>query len=191
MCTNLKNFAQDLGEELQTNINIEHNALTISTDKTNIITTLSILHKNRFEILVDILAVDYYKNKKRFEVIYLLLSIVRNLRISVKIAITEECSMPSAVNIFSSANWLEREVYDMHGIHFDDHPDLRRILSDYGFRGHPLKKDFPLTGYVELRYDIEAKRVKYNPVDLTQDFRTFDFISPWEGTKYFNDDTES
>ena len=134
--------------------------------------------------LVDICGVDYPARSKRFEVVYNLLSFQQNLRIRVKVEADEDTPVPSVVELFPSANWYEREAWDMYGIYFSDHPDLRRLLTDYGFSGHPLRKDFPLTGFVEVRYSEEQKRVVYEPVKLTQDFRTFDFMSPWEGAHY-------
>lgn len=137
----------------------------------------------QFKLLVDICGVDYPDREERFDVVYNLLSLTQNNRIRIKVSVGEDVSVPSATAVFSCANWWEREAWDMYGIPFADHPDLRRILTDYGFEGHPLRKDFPLTGYVEVRYDDALKRVVYEPVKLTQDFRTFDFISPWEGTQ--------
>ena len=137
-----------------------------------------------FEVLIDICGVDYPEREKRFEVVYHLLSPRRNQRIRVKCVTDEATAVPSVVDVFPAANWFEREAYDMYGILFSGHPDLRRILTDYGFQGHPLRKDFPLTGYVEVRYDDALKRVVYEPVKLTQEFRSFDFMSPWEGTDY-------
>jgi NADH-quinone oxidoreductase subunit C len=134
-----------------------------------------------FKSLVDITAVDYPDRDPRFEVVYHLLSMHHNQRIRVKVRTDETAPVPSAVPVFRCAGWFEREVWDMYGIMFGDHPDLRRLLTDYGFEGHPLRKDFPLTGYVEVRYDDEQKRVVYEPVKLRQDFRSFDFLSPWEG----------
>lgn len=134
-----------------------------------------------FKILVDICGVDYPNRKERFDVVYHLLSTSQNQRVRVKISTAEEKVVPSVTSLFSTAGWLEREVWDMYGIYFDGNLDLRRILTDYGFEGHPLRKDFPLTGYVELRYDDSLKRVVYEPVKLTQDFRVFDNLSPWEG----------
>ncbi|MBI3446741.1 MAG: NADH-quinone oxidoreductase subunit C [Magnetospirillum sp.] len=134
-----------------------------------------------FKQLVDVCGVDWPAREQRFDVVYHLLSMKHNQRIRVKVATDEETAVPSVTGIFSSAGWFEREVWDMYGVLFSDHPDLRRILTDYGFEGHPLRKDFPLTGYVEMRYDDETKRVVYEPVKLTQDFRSFDFLSPWEG----------
>ena len=134
-----------------------------------------------FKVLLDITAVDYPEREERFEVVYILLSLSQNQRIKVKLNVGEDVAVPTASTVFSSANWAERETWDMYGIYFSDHPDLRRILTDYGFEGHPLRKDFPLTGRVEVRYDETQKRVVYDPVKLTQDFRSFDFLSPWEG----------
>ncbi|MFQ5938891.1 MAG: NADH-quinone oxidoreductase subunit C [Alphaproteobacteria bacterium] len=146
-------------------------ALTFLRDDTNC----------RFKMLVDICGVDYPERDERFEVVYNLLSLTHNQRIRVKVTTDETTPVPSVTGVFSSAGWAEREAWDLYGILFSDHPDLRRILTDYGFEGHPLRKDFPLTGYVEVRYDDEQKRVVYEPVKLTQEFRTFDFLSPWEG----------
>lgn len=137
----------------------------------------------RFEQLMDVCGVDYPSRPERFEVVYNLLSLSHNRRIRVKVAVAEGEAVPTAVEIYRSANWYEREVWDLFGVYFEGHPDLRRILTDYGFEGHPLRKDFPLTGYVEVRYDDEQKRVVYEPVKLTQDFRNFDFLSPWEGVQ--------
>ncbi len=137
--------------------------------------------KSLFKLLVDICGVDYPDRPARFEVVYNLLSLKHNLRLRVKLAAAEDQPVPSIAGLHSTAGWFEREAWDLYGIYFADHPDLRRILTDYGFEGHPLRKDFPLTGYVEVRYDIEQKRVVYEPVSLRQEFRTFDFVSPWEG----------
>jgi NADH-quinone oxidoreductase subunit C len=137
-----------------------------------------------FEVLIDICGVDYPEREKRFDVVYHLLSPRRNQRIRIKCEADEDTAVPSAVAVFPAANWFEREAYDLFGILFSGHPDLRRILTDYGFQGHPLRKDFPLTGYVEVRYDDAQKRVVYEPVKLTQEFRSFDFMSPWEGVEY-------
>jgi NADH-quinone oxidoreductase subunit C len=137
-----------------------------------------------FEQLIDICGVDFPQREKRFEVVYHLLSPRRNQRIRVKCEADAETPVPSVVDVFPTANWYEREAYDMYGILFSGHPDLRRLLTDYGFQGFPLRKDFPLTGYVEVRYDDDQKRVVYEPVKLTQEFRSFDFESPWEGVDY-------
>jgi NADH-quinone oxidoreductase subunit C len=137
-----------------------------------------------FKCLVDVCGVDYPQRPERFEVVYHLLSLHHNLRLRVKVTTDEETPVPSVAGVFSTANWYERETWDLYGVYFSDHPDLRRLLTDYGFEGHPMRKDFPLTGYVEVRYDDEQKRVVYEPVELTQEFRSFDFESPWEGTRY-------
>jgi len=137
-----------------------------------------------FVSFLDICGADYPGREKRFDVVYHLLSPRHNARIRVKVQTDETTPVPSAITVFPSANWFERETYDLYGVLFSGHPDLRRILTDYGFEGHPLRKDFPLTGYVELRYDEEQKRVVYEPVKLQQEFRNFDFLSPWEGTDY-------
>jgi NADH-quinone oxidoreductase subunit C len=137
--------------------------------------------KCRFGVLIDICGVDYPDREQRFEVVYNLLSLRQNQRIRLKVVTDEDKPVPSATGIYSAAGWFEREVWDLYGVYFADHPDLRRILTDYGFEGHPLRKDFPLTGYVELRYDEDQKRVVYEPVRLKQEFRSFDFLSPWEG----------
>jgi NADH-quinone oxidoreductase subunit C len=138
----------------------------------------------RFSTLVDITAVDYPEREERFDVVYHFLSMYENQRIRLKVAAREEDVVPSITGVHPSANWFEREVFDMFGVLFSGHPDLRRILTDYGFRGHPLRKDFPTTGYVEVRYNEEAKRVVYEPVKLVQEYRLFDFMSPWEGAEY-------
>ena len=138
----------------------------------------------QFTTLIDITAVDYPDRERRFDVVYHLLSMTQNQRIRVKVAVREGDIVPSITEVFPVADWYEREVFDMYGIMFSGHPDLRRILTDYGFRGHPLRKDFPTTGYVEVRYDEVEKRVVYEPVDLVQEYRQFDFMSPWEGAEY-------
>jgi len=138
----------------------------------------------RFSVLIDICGVDYPEKAQRFEVVYHLLSMHQNHRIRVKLQVDDETPVPSIVELYPTANWYEREAFDMYGILFSDHPDLRRLLTDYGFSGYPLRKDFPLTGHVEVRYDDEKKRVVYDPVALTQEFRNFDFMSPWEGAQY-------
>jgi NADH-quinone oxidoreductase subunit C len=161
--------------------------LTIVVASSEIVAVLTTLREDSqclFEILIDICGVDYPERAKRFEVVYHLLSPRINQRLRVKCETDEDTPVPSVVGVFAAANWYEREAYDMFGILFSGHPDLRRILTDYGFQGHPLRKDFPLTGYVEVRYDDDAKRVVYEPVKLTQEFRSFDFESPWEGADY-------
>jgi NADH-quinone oxidoreductase subunit C len=138
----------------------------------------------QFKMLVDLCGVDYPEREQRFEVVYHLLSPRQNQRIRIKISTDEETPVPSVTGVFPGADWFEREAYDLYGVLFTSHPDLRRILTDYGFEGHPMRKDFPLTGYVEVRWDDELKRVVYEPVELKQEFRNFDFLSPWEGTDY-------
>ena len=158
--------------------------LVIHTDPKALLHVLQFMRDNRecqFQILIDITAVDFPERAGRFKVIYNLLSVRQNNRARIKVSVNENEVVPSAVSLFSTACWFEREVWDMFGIPFDGNPDLRRILTDYGFEGHPLRKDFPLSGYVEVRYDPELRRVVYEPVSLPQDFRRFDFLSPWEG----------
>ncbi len=157
------------------------------TDQTKLIELLNFLKKeNDFlcTVLTDLFVVDYPDRIKRFDVIYNLLSLQHNFRVVAQVGLSDGEELSTAVHIYSCALWYEREAWDMYGVKFYNNPDLRRILTDYGFDGHPLRKDFPLTGYKEVRYDIEQKKVIYEPVNLTQEFRTFDFLSPWEGTKY-------
>ena len=166
---------------------VEFSELTINVTGDQINSVLKFLRDDtqcRFECLIDICGVDYPGREPRFDVVYHLLSPRNNIRVRVKTKTDEVTPVPSVVDIFPAANWFEREAFDMYGIRFNDHPDLRRILTDYGFKGYPLRKDFPVSGYVEVRYDDEQKRVVYEPVKLTQEFRTFDFISPWEGVEY-------
>ena len=168
---------------------INFDQLFIDVDVEDIISTILFLktnQKSKFKQLIDITAVDYPQREKRFKIVYLLLSHENNLRIIINISIDEKEIVPSVTKIFPSANWMEREVFDMYGISFKDHPDLRRILTDYGFDGYPLRKDFPLTGHTEVRYSEEKKKVISEPVNLDQEYRDFDFESPWEGTKYIN-----
>lgn len=158
--------------------------LTLSVRRESIARVLATLRddsRTLFKVLVDICGVDYPEQAERFEVVYHLLSLKHNFRLRVKITTDEETPVPSTVGVYNAAGWFEREAWDMYGIMFAGNPDLRRILTDYGFDGHPLRKDFPLTGYVELRYDPAQQRVVYEPVKLTQDFRNFDYLSPWEG----------
>jgi NADH-quinone oxidoreductase subunit C len=172
-----------MGENLVSS-SIAREELTIVVPTHLIVRVLTYLRDDPamlFKELVDICGVDYPDREERFEVVYHLLSLKHNQRIRVKLATDEQKPVPSVTSVFSTAGWFEREAWDMYGILFADHPDLRRILTDYGFEGHPLRKDFPLTGYVEMRYDEELKRVVYEPVRLRQDFRNFDFLSPWEG----------
>lgn len=183
----LIDLAEHITEELAGAVlshELIHGELILHAQREKIEKVLQLLRDDRescCRMLIDITAADYPDRPEQFDVVYQLLSVTQNHRIRVKIQTDEEAPVPSVVGVFSAANWLEREVWDMYGIYFTGHPDLRRILTDYGFEGHPLRKDFPLTGYVELRYDDELKRVVYEPVKLTQDFRRFDFLSPWEG----------
>tara|TARA_Y100000590_G_scaffold136491_1_gene156232 strand:- start:791 stop:1402 length:612 start_codon:yes stop_codon:yes gene_type:complete len=183
-------LANTVNSSLNTTIKkseINFNQFFIEVDVKDIISTILFLKTNKkckFKQLIDITAVDYPNREKRFKIVYLLLSHENNLRVRININIDEKETVPSVTKIFPSANWMEREVFDMYGISFKDHPDLRRILSDYGFEGYPLRKDFPLTGYTEVRYSEEKKKVIYEPVKLDQEYRNFDFESPWEGTKY-------
>jgi NADH-quinone oxidoreductase subunit C len=168
---------------------INFSQLFIDVNVEDIISTILFLKTNKkckFKQLIDITAVDYPQREKRFKIVYLLLSHENNLRIIINTSIDEKETVPSITKIFPSANWMEREVFDMYGISFKDHPDLRRILTDYGFDGFPLRKDFPLTGHTEVRYSEEKKKVISEPVKLDQEYRDFDFESPWEGTKYIN-----
>ncbi|MFT4077700.1 NADH-quinone oxidoreductase subunit C [Rhodomicrobium sp.] len=161
--------------------------LTVVADRAHIPALAAFLRDDpawRFTTLIDICGADYPERAERFDVVYHLLSVYQNLRVRLKTATDASTPVPSLVSVFPAANWFEREAYDLYGILFQGHPDLRRILTDYGFRGHPLRKDFPLTGFVELRYDEEQKRVVYEPVKLPQEFRSFDFLSPWEGADY-------
>ena len=167
--------------------------LTVRIQRPTVARVLTFLRDDtncQCKCLMDVCGVDYPERDERFEVVYNLLSLKHNLRIRVKLSSDEESPVPSVSSIFSCAGWWEREAWDLYGIYFSDHPDLRRILTDYGFEGHPLRKDFPLTGHVEMRYDEAQKRVVYEPVSLPQDFRSFDFVSPWEGAKYILDDDD-
>ena len=166
---------------------LAYGELTIKVDGENIIEVLSFLKSDpqcRFVSIIDICGADYPQREKRFDVVYHLLSPKQNKRIRIKVETDEDTPVPSAFGVYPGADWYERETYDLYGVLFSGHPDLRRLLTDYGFEGHPLRKDFPLTGFVEVRYDDEAKRVVYEPVELKQEFRSFDFMSPWEGTDY-------
>ena len=159
----------------------------------NLISVILFLKTNskcKFRQLIDITAVDYPHKEERFKLVYLLLSLENNLRIVININIDEKTIVPSLTKIYPASNWMEREVFDMYGISFKDHPDLRRILTDYGFKGHPLRKDFPLTGHTEVRYSEEQKKVISEPVKLEQNYRNFDYESPWEGTKYIKNQTK-
>ena len=175
-------FPQDV-----TGSRIEHGELIIDVKRAAIVTVLSFLRddpKCLFQQLVDLCGVDYPDRPERFDVVYNLLSLKHNQRIRVKASASEATPVPSCTAVYSAAGWFEREAWDLFGIYFSDHPDLRRLLTDYGFEGHPLRKDFPLTGYVEVRYDVDQKRVVYEPVRLKQEFRSFDFLSPWEGMSH-------
>ena len=166
---------------------IAYGELTLHVDAANIVSVLTFLRNDvqcQFISIIDICGADYLSREKRFDVVYHLLSPRQNLRVRVKLETDEDTPVPSVTGVFPGADWFERETYDLYGVLFTGHPDLRRILTDYGFEGHPLRKDFPLTGFVEVRYDDEAKRVVYEPVELKQEFRNFDFLSPWEGTDY-------
>lgn len=184
----------DLGDYLNTmmasavlDTKVAHGELTITVAREQILQVLKFLRDDarcRFEILIDICGVDWPGRANRFDLVYHLLSARNNQRIRVKLEADEVTQVPSAVGVYSAADWYEREAYDMYGILFSGHPDLRRLLTDYGFQGYPMRKDFPLSGYVEVRYDDIKKRVVYEPVKLTQEFRAFDFESPWEGTEY-------
>ena len=169
-------------KQLFVDVNVENLTSTILFLKTN--------DKCRFKQLIDITAVDYPGREKRFKIVYLLLSHENNLRIIINVHIDERVIVPSIAKIFPSANWMEREVFDMYGVSFKGHPDLRRILTDYGFEGYPLRKDFPLTGHTEVRYSEAKKKVISEPVKLDQEYRDFDFESPWEGTKYIRQEEE-
>jgi NADH-quinone oxidoreductase subunit C len=186
MQTTLETVTASLGQAV-TASHAAFGEATITVPREKIVEVLTRLRDDtalQFENLIDICGVDFPARPERFEVVYHLLSLRKNLRLRVKVSTDETAPVPSVVPVFPGANWFEREAYDMYGIHFADHPDLRRLLTDYGFRGYPLRKDFPLTGYVEVRYDDELKRVVYEPVKLTQEFRNFDFQSPWEGVEY-------
>ena len=192
----LPDLEKIINSELTTKINyskIEHNQLEISIDQEDLLDVITFLKTNKntkFRQLIDITAVDYPENAKRFKLVYLLLSHEFNNRIKINYSVSENEIINSIVKIFPSANWMEREVFDMYGVKFKDHPDLRRILTDYNFEGHPLRKDFPLTGHNEVRYSEEDKKVIYEPVKLEQNYRNFDFESPWEGTRYIKEESE-
>ena len=166
---------------------VAHDELTVDVAPSSLVEFVEFLKTDqncKFSTLVDITGVDYPERAKRFDVVYHFLSMYQNQRIRIRISVREEDMVPSIVDVHPSANWFEREVFDMFGILFSGHPDLRRILTDYGFRGYPLRKDFPTTGYIEVRYDEAQKRVVYEPVSLVQEYRQFDFMSPWEGANY-------
>jgi len=196
MSITINDLEKIVNSGLTTNViksEINFGQLYLDIDVKDIISTILFLKTNdkcRFKQLIDITAVDFPNRENRFKIVYLLLSHENNLRIIVNTDIEDKKIVPSLTKIFPSANWMEREVFDMYGISFKDHPDLRRILTDYGFEGHPLRKDFPLTGHIEVRYSEDKKKVVYEPVKLDQEYRNFDFESPWEGTKYINKETE-
>ena len=189
----LTNLEKKINSELTTKINssgIKHGQLEIQINKDSLLDVVIFLKKNnstKFRQLIDITAVDYIGSENRFKMIYLFLSHEFNYRVNINFNINENELVNSLTKIFPSANWMEREVFDMYGIKFSDHPDLRRILTDYGFSGHPLRKDFPLTGHSEVRYSEEKKKVIYEPVKLEQNYRNFDYSSPWEGTEYIKE----
>ena len=193
---NLQDLEKKINSELATKIkysNIRHGQIYISINPEDLLETVLSLKTNdntKFRQLIDITAVDYPENEKRFKLVYLFLSHELNQRIVLTYNINENQHISSLTKIFPSANWMEREIFDMYGINFSDHPDLRRILTDYGFEGFPLRKDFPLTGHNEVRYSEEEKKVVLEPVKLEQTYRNFDFESPWEGTKYIKDQTK-
>ena len=192
----IEDLEKKINSELTTKIKeskILHNQLYLSINSEDLLDVILLLKTNKdtkFKQLIDITAVDYPENKKRFKIVYLLLSHEFNQRILISYFINENEKISSLVNIFPSANWMEREIFDMYGIKFNDHPDLRRILTDYGFEGFPLRKDYPLTGHNEVRYSEEEKKVIYEPVKLEQNYRNFDYESPWEGTKYIKEQTK-
>lgn len=196
MSTTVIDLERTVNSDLTTTIKkseINFDQLFIDIDIENIISTILFLKTNekcRFKQLIDITAVDYPEKEKRFKIVYLLLSHEKNLRIVINTHINEKDLVPSITKIFPSANWMEREVFDMYGVSFKDHPDLRRILTDYGFEGYPLRKDFPLTGHTEVRYSEAKKKVISEEVKLDQEYRDFDFESPWEGTKYIKQEVE-
>ena len=194
--SNLESLEKKINSEYGTKIKnskIKHGQIYITIDSEDILDTIILLKTNantKFKQLIDITAVDFPENQKRFKMVYLFLSHELNQRIILSFYINENQKIPSLTKIFPSANWMEREIFDMYGIKFTDHPDLRRILTDYGFEGYPLRKDFPLTGHTEVRYSEDKKKVVYEPVKLEQNYRNFDFESPWEGTKYIKEQSK-
>ncbi|MBJ7483195.1 MAG: NADH-quinone oxidoreductase subunit C [Brevundimonas sp.] len=183
--TTLTPLGAEMVGELGVQAQVAFGELTLIAERDAIVNVLTVL-KDRFGFhqLLDICGVDFPDREERFEVVYHLLSMTRNARVRVKVTTDEVQPVPSVISVFPCADWFEREAFDMYGMLFSGHPDLRRLLTDYGFQGHPLRKDFPMTGYVEVRYDEEQKRVVYEPVKLTQEYRNFDFLSPWEGADY-------
>ena len=192
----IEDLEKKINSELTTKINISkinHNQIYININENNILNVVLFLKTNnetKFKQLIDITAVDYPEKDRRFKLVYLLLSHENNQRVIIDFYVKENDIISSITSIFPSANWMEREVFDMYGIEFKDHPNLRKILTDYNFKGHPLRKDFPLTGYKEVRYSENEKKVIYEPVKLEQNYRNFDYESPWEGTKYIKDQTK-
>ena len=186
----LNELSAHIGERLAGKLagaNVAYGELTLHCAPESIVDVLAFLKKDaqcQFVSFIDISGADYPQRAKRFDVVYHLLSPRQNQRIRVKVETDEDTPVPSATSVFPGADWYEREAYDLYGVLFSGHPELRRLLTDYGFEGHPLRKDFPTTGYVEVRYDDALKRVVYEPVELKQEFRNFDFLSPWEGTDY-------
>jgi len=179
-------LAGNLGERIA-HVAIAYGELTVTVDGDDLVDVVTFLRDDpacQFISIIDVCGADYPSRTKRFDVLYHFLSPKKNLRIRVRVMTDEETPVPSITGVFPGADWYERETYDLYGVLFSGHPDLRRLLTDYGFDGHPLRKDFPLTGFVEVRYDDELKRVVYEPVELKQEFRNFDFLSPWEGTEY-------
>ena len=190
---NIQELEKTINSELTSKIKkstISFKEILVETDIDNLLNIIQFLKLNdncKFKQLIDIAGIDFPENEKRYRLVYLFLSHEKNLRIKVSIDFDIEKKIPSIIKLFPSANWMEREVFDMYGIKFVNHPDLRRILTDYGFKGHPLRKDFPLTGFNEVRYSEKDKKVIYEPVNLEQNYRNFDFESPWEGTKYIKE----
>ncbi|QFY59828.1 NADH-quinone oxidoreductase subunit C [Rhizobium grahamii] len=183
----LSSYLREMRGDLFLDASISYDELNVTATPETILALLTFLRDDArcgFISMIDICGVDWPQREKRFDVVYHLLSPKQNLRIRVKVAVADGESVPSATAVYKGAEWFEREAWDMYGIPFSGHADLRRLLTDYGFEGHPLRKDFPTTGYVEVRYDDAAKRVVYEPVELKQEFRNFDFTSPWEGTDY-------
>ena len=195
--SNLLDLEKKINSELTTKIKkseIKHNQIFLEIDKENLIDVTQFIKTNkdmRFRQLIDITVVDYPEQAQRFKIVYLFLSHEFNQRIILSYLINDKEVISSLTSIFPSANWMEREVFDMYGVNFKNHPDLRRILTDYGFEGHPLRKDFPLTGHTEVRYSEEHSKVVSEPVKLEQNYRNFDYESPWEGTKYIKEQTEN
>ncbi len=190
MSEELKELGEHIAATIENDLRtwrVEHGELTIDVRADRIVPVMQFLRDDplaKFLVLIDLTAVDYPQRAQRFDVVYHLLSMHNNTRIRVKAQLGENDTIPTVTGVYPCADWFEREAFDMYGVVFSGHPDLRRILTDYGFEGHPLRKDFPLTGHVEVRYDDEQKRVVYEPVKLVQEYRNFDYLSPWEGAKY-------